>query len=280
MKKRFSTILLVLVFLVGLSVMLYPTVSDAVNRAHQTRAVVDYEHSVASADTDYTALFAAAESYNAALAQQPDLLYRPKELSDYENILNVTPLGIMGYLSIPKINVSLPIYHGTEDTVLQVGVGHLEGSSFPIGGKSTHAVLSAHRGLPSAKLFTDLDKLEPGDTFEVTVLNRVLTYEVDNISIVLPQEAEGLLVQPGKDYLTLMTCTPYGINSHRLLVRGRRIENGERLHKVNVVSEAVKVDPLLIAPILAAPLLLVLLIWLIWPGKQKKKGGMPNEEYP
>lgn len=279
MKKRFSTILLVLVFLVGLSVMLYPTVSDAVNRAHQTRAVVDYEHSVASmADTDYTALFAAAESYNAALAQQPDLLYRPKELSDYEDILNVTPLGIMGYLSIPKINVSLPIYHGTEDTVLQVGVGHLEGSSFPIGGKSTHAVLSAHRGLPSARLFTDLDKLETGDTFEITVLNRVLTYEVDNISIVLPEEAEGLLVQQGKDLVTLMTCTPYGINSHRLLVRGRRIENGERIHKVNVTSEAVKLDPVLIAPILAAPLLLVLLIWLILPGKRKKKGGSPNED--
>ena len=279
MKKRFSTIFLVLVFLVGLSVMLYPTVSDAVNRAHQTRAVVDYEHSVASmADTDYTSLFAAAESYNAALAQQPDLLYRPKELSDYEDILNVTPLGIMGYLSIPKINVSLPIYHGTEDTVLQVGVGHLEGSSFPIGGKSTHAVLSAHRGLPSARLFTDLDKLETGDTFEITVLNRVLTYEVDNISIVLPEEAEGLLVQQGKDLVTLMTCTPYGINSHRLLVRGRRIENGERIHKVNVTSEAVKLDPVLIAPILAAPLLLVLLIWLILPGKRKKKGGSPNEE--
>lgn len=279
MKKRFSTIILVLVFLVGLSVMLYPTVSDAVNRAHQTRAVVDYEHSVASmADTDYTDLFAVAESYNAALAQQPDLLYRPKELSDYENILNVTPLGIMGYLSIPKINVSLPIYHGTEDTVLQIGVGHLEGSSFPIGGKSTHAVLSAHRGLPSARLFTDLDKLETGDTFEITVLNRVLTYEVDNISIVLPQEAEGLLVQQGKDLVTLMTCTPYGINSHRLLVRGRRIENGERIHKVNVTSEAVKMDPVLIAPILAAPLLLVLLIWLILPGKRKKKGGSPNED--
>lgn len=279
MKKRFSTILLVLVFLVGLSVMLYPTVSDAVNRAHQTRAVVDYEHSVASmADTDYTALFAAAESYNAALASDPEMLYRPSELPDYSGTLDVTGTGIMGYLSIPKINVSLPIYHGTEESVLQIAVGHLEGSSFPIGGKSTHAVLSAHRGLPSARLFTDLDKLETGDTFEITVLNRVLTYEVDNISIVLPEEAEGLLVQQGKDLVTLMTCTPYGINSHRLLVRGRRIENGERIHKVNVTSEAVKMDPVLIAPILAAPLLLVLLIWLILPGKRKKKGGSPNED--
>ena len=281
MKKNLSTFLLILVFLVGLSVMLYPTVSDTVNRAHQTRAVVDYEHSVQGMEEkDYTAWFQKAEEYNALLASDPEALYRPDTLPDYASTLDVTGTGIMGYLSIPRLNVSLPIYHGTGESVLQIAVGHLEGSSFPIGGQSTHAVLSAHRGLPSAKLFTDLDKLEPGDTFEVTVLNRVLTYEVDNISIVLPQEAEGLLVQPGKDYLTLMTCTPYGINSHRLLVRGRRIENGERLHKVNVVSEAVKVDPLLIAPILAAPLLLVLLIWLIWPGKQKKKGGMPNEEYP
>ena len=281
MKKNLSTFLLILVFLVGLSVMLYPTVSDAVNRAHQTRAVVDYEHSVQGMEEkDYTAWFQKAEEYNALLASDPEALYRPETLPDYASTLDVTGTGIMGYLSIPRLNVSLPIYHGTGESVLQIAVGHLEGSSFPIGGQSTHAVLSAHRGLPSAKLFTDLDKLEPGDTFEVTVLNRVLTYEVDNISIVLPQEAEGLLVQPGKDYLTLMTCTPYGINSHRLLVRGRRIENGERLHKVNVVSEAVKVDPLLIAPILAAPLLLVLLIRLIWPGKQKKKGGMPNEEYP
>lgn len=279
MKKHFSTILLVLVFLVGLSVMLYPTVSDAVNQAHQTRAVVDYEHSVQNMDEkDYSQWFSKAESYNLALASDPEMLYRPSELPNYSGTLDVTGTGIMGYLSIPKINVSLPIYHGTEDTVLQVGVGHLEGSSFPIGGKSTHAVLSAHRGLPSARLFTDLDKLEVGDTFEVTVLNRVLTYEVDNISIVLPEEAEGLLVQPGKDLVTLMTCTPYGINSHRLLVRGRRIENGERIHKVNVTSEAVKLDPVLIAPILAAPLLLVLLIWLILPGKRKKKGGSPNED--
>ena len=197
MKKNLSTFLLILVFLVGLSVMLYPTVSDAVNRAHQTRAVVDYEHSVQGMEEkDYTAWFQKAEEYNALLASDPEALYRPDTLPDYASTLDVTGTGIMGYLSIPRLNVSLPIYHGTGESVLQIAVGHLEGSSFPIGGQSTHAVLSAHRGLPSAKLFTDLDKLEPGDTFEVTVLNRVLTYEVDNISIVLPQEAEGLLFQP------------------------------------------------------------------------------------
>lgn len=275
MKKQFSTILLVLVFLVGLSVMLYPTVSDAVNRAHQSRAVVDYERSVQEMDEkDYSTWFFGAEHYNAALSADPEALYRPEELPDYAGILDVTGTGIIGYISIPKINVSLPIYHGTEESVLQIGVGHLEGSSFPIGGPSTHAVLSAHRGLPSARLFTDLDKLEEGDTFEVTVLDRVLTYEVDNISIVLPQEAEGLLVQEGQDLVTLMTCTPYGINSHRLLVRGRRVEGNQRIHAVTVTSEAVKLDPLVFAPILAAPMLLALLGWLLLtPGKSKKKKG-------
>ena len=279
MKKHFSTILLVLVFLVGLGVMLYPTVSDAVNRAHQTRAVESYSDSVAQmSEQDFSTWFEKAEVYNKALAQDPEALYLPESLPDYEGTLDVTGTGIMGYLSIPKINVSLPIYHGTDEAVLQIGVGHLEGSSFPIGGESTHAVLSAHRGLPSSRLFTDLDQLEEGDIFEVTVLDRVLIYEIDNISIVLPQEAEGLLVKEGEDLITLMTCTPYGINSHRLLVRGRRIEGSERIHAVTVTSEAVKLDPVVIAPILAAPLLLALLAWLLLtPGKSKKKKGGETE---
>lgn len=279
MKKHFSTILLVLVFLVGLGVMLYPTVSDAVNRAHQTRAVMDYTSSVEKmSQQDFSDWFQKAEVYNEALAEDPEALYLPESLPDYGSTLDVTGTGIMGYLSIPKINVSLPIYHGTEESVLQIGVGHLEGSSFPIGGESTHAVLSAHRGLPSSRLFTDLDQLEEGDTFEVTVLDRVLTYEIDNISIVLPQEAEGLLVKEGEDLVTLMTCTPYGINSHRLLVRGRRIEGSERIHAVTVTSEAVKLDPVVIAPVLAAPLLLALLAWLLLtPGKSKKKKGGETE---
>ena len=273
MKKHFSTILLVLVFLVGLGVMLYPTLSDAVNRAHQTRAVESYSNSVAKmSEQDFSTWFEKAEVYNEALAQDPGAFYLPDSLPDYTGTLDVTGTGIMGYLSIPKINVSLPVYHGTNESVLQIGVGHLEGSSFPIGGESTHAVLSAHRGLPSSRLFTDLDQLEEGDTFEVTVLDRVLTYEIDNISIVLPQDAEGLLVKEGEDLVTLMTCTPYGINSHRLLVRGRRIEGDERIHAVTVTSEAVKLDPVVIAPILAAPLLLVLFGWLLLtPGKSKKK---------
>lgn len=279
MKKHFSTILLVLVFLVGMGVMLYPTVSDAVNRAHQTRAVESYSDSVAQmSEQDFSTWFEKAEVYNKALAQDPEALYLPESLPDYEGTLDVTGTGIMGYLSIPKINVSLPVYHGTDEAVLQIGVGHLEGSSFPIGGENTHAVLSAHRGLPSSRLFTDLDQLEEGDIFEVTVLDRVLTYEIDNISIVLPQEAEGLLVKEGEDLITLMTCTPYGINSHRLLVRGRRIEGGERVHAVTVTSEAVKLDPVVIAPILAAPLLLALLLWLLLtPGKSKKKKGGKTE---
>lgn len=275
MKKQASTFFLILVFLIGLAVMLYPTVSDAVNRANQTRAVESYSRGVADMEEkDYNRWFQKAEAYNAALAQNPEGLYLPESLPSSDSILDITGSGVIGHISIPKINVSLPIYHGTEESVLQIGVGHLEGSSFPIGGPSTHAVLSAHRGLPSARLFTDLDKLEEGDTFEVTVLDRVLTYEVDNISIVLPQEAEGLLVQEGQDLVTLMTCTPYGINSHRLLVRGRRVEGNQRIHAVTVTSEAVKLDPLVIAPILAAPMLLALLGWLLLtPGKSKKKKG-------
>ena len=279
MKKHFSTVLLVLVFLVGLGVMLYPTVSDAVNRAHQTRAVTNYADRVETmSHQGFSDWLQKAEAYNEALAEDPEALYLPESLPDYSGTLNVTGTGIMGYLSIPKINVSLPIYHGTDEAVLQIGVGHLEGSSFPIGGESTHAVLSAHRGLPSSRLFTDLDQLEEGDTFEVTVLDRVLTYEIDSISIVLPQEAEGLLVKKREDLVTLMTCTPYGINSHRLLVRGRRIEGNERIHAVTVTSEAVKLDPVVIAPILAAPLLLALLAWLLLtPGKSKKKKGGKTE---
>lgn len=168
----------------------------------------------------------------------------------------------MGYITIDKINVQLPIYHGTSDSVLQVGVGHLEGTSLPVGGASTHCVLSAHRGLPSAVLFTNLDRLEAGDTFTVTVLDRLLTYEVDQISIVLPEQVQDLLITDGQDYMTLMTCTPYGINTHRLLVRGRRVENAAEKH-INVTPDATRIDPMLVAPVVALPILLLLLTVLL-----------------
>ena len=270
MKKNKSTIILILVFFVGLSVMLYPTISDYVNQLHQTRAVANYAADVDKlSDADYTAYFEAADAFNAQIAADPDALYFPDRFPSYESTLDVTGTGIIGYITIEKIGVELPIYHGTSDAVLQVAAGHLEGTSLPVGGASTHAVISAHRGLPSAKLFTNLDQLEVGDTFTITVLDRTLTYEVDNISIILPTETDSLKVSEGKDYITLMTCTPYGINTHRLLVRGRRITTPDKLKHIRVTSDAIKIEPILTAPIMALPLLLVLLFWLLFAPRKR-----------
>ena len=261
MKKNKSTIILILVFFVGLSVMLYPTLSDYVNQLHQSRAVATYAEDVDNlTDADYSAYFEAADAFNAQIAADPDALFHADRFTSYNATLDVTGTGIMGYITIEKIGVELPIYHGTSDGVLQVAAGHLEGTSLPVGGGSTHAVISAHRGLPSAKLFTNLDQLEVGDTFTITILDRVLTYEVDQISIVLPTETDNLKVVDGKDYVTLMTCTPYGINSHRLLVRGRRIETPDKLKHIRVTADAIKIEPIITAPIMALPLLLVLLL--------------------
>ena len=186
----------------------------------------------------------------------------------------------MGYITIPRIGVELPIYHGTSDAVLQVAAGHLEGTSLPVGGESTHAVISAHRGLPSAKLFTHLDRLEVGDTFTITVLDRELTYEVDKISIVLPTEVDELKVVDGKDYVTLMTCTPYGINTHRLLVRGHRVETPDQYKHIRVTAEALKIEPIIVAPVMALPMLLILLIgMLLSTRKRKKTRGEEHEKH-
>ena len=271
MKKNRSTIILILIFLVGLSVMLYPTVSDYVNQRHQSRALASYDETVNEmSDADYTAYFEAADAYNQRLAATPNSFFTPEQVSGYDETLDVSGTGIMGYITIPRIGVELPVYHGTSDGVLQVAAGHLEGSSLPVGGAGTHAVISAHRGLPSAKLFTNLDELEAGDTFTITVLDRVLTYEVDQISIVLPTETDNLKVVDGKDYVTLMTCTPYGINSHRLLVRGRRIETPDKLKHIRVTADAIKIEPIITAPIMALPLLLVLLLWLLFSNRKHK----------
>ncbi len=275
-KNKSGTLLLVLVFFLGLSVMLYPTVSDAINRRHQSYAVSNYTQQVDNMTAaDYSVWFDAADRFNAAIAADPEALYHPDRFPAYDATLDITGTGIMGYITIPRINVELPIYHGTGDAVLQSGAGHLEGTSLPVGGESTHAVISAHRGLPSAKLFTHLDQLEVGDTFTVTVLDRVLTYEVDKITIVLPTEVEDLKVVEGRDYLTLMTCTPYGINTHRLLVRGRRIATPDNLKHIRVTSEAVRIDPIITAPLMALPLLVVLLVVLLGGGRKKKKHPKP-----
>ena len=271
MKKNRSNIILILIFLVGLSVMLYPTVSDYVNQRHQSRALASYDETVNEmSDADYTAYFEAADAYNQRLAATPNSFFTPEQVSGYDETLDVSGTGIMGYITIPRIGVELPVYHGTSDGVLQAAAGHLEGSSLPVGGAGTHAVISAHRGLPSAKLFTNLDQLEVGDTFTITVLDRVLTYEVDQISIVLPTETDNLKVVDGKDYVTLMTCTPYGINSHRLLVRGRRIETPDKLKHIRVTADAIKIEPIITAPIMALPLLLVLLLWLLFSNRKRK----------
>ena len=272
MKKK-STILLLLVFLIGLSLLLYPTVSDLWNSYHQSRAIASYTEAVAELDDiSYERFWEEAQAYNALLPGNSHR-YQPtrEETEQYEKLLNITGNGIMGYIEIPAIGVSLPIYHGVEDTVLQIAVGHIEGTSLPVGGPSTHCVISGHRGLPSARLFTDLDELTEGDIFMLRVLDEVLTYEVDQIRIVEPQEVELLEIEDGQDLCTLVTCTPYGVNSHRLLVRGHRIENRESASSIRVTADAMQMEPLLVALSAAAPMLLALFIWLLVSGP--KKGG-------
>ncbi len=268
---RLSTIILVLILLTGLGIMLYPTISDYWNSFHQTRAIAQYDEVVAQLDdTDYESLFAAAEAYNEHLRQLSLPYAQYDQLEDeYYSVLDVAGNGIIGYVDIPKIDVELPVYHGTSDQILNMAVGHLEGSSLPIGGESRHAVLSAHRGLPSAKLFTDLDKMEVGDTFTITVLNQVLTYEVDQILIVEPAQLESLNIVDGEDYCTLLTCTPYGINTHRLLVRGHRIENEQG--SIVIQREAIKIPAYIAAPAIAIPILFILLLVLMFTYRRKPK---------
>ena len=270
MKKHLSTILLVGVFLLGLGILLYPSVSDYWNSMHQTRAIGAYEDTLSGmTQKDYSEYFAQADAYNAALASLPtpltgyEVLDTLEEVPKYRDVLDVNGMGIMGYIDIDEIGVELPIYHGTDPSVLNVAVGHLEGTSLPVGGVGTHCVLSAHRGLPSARLFTDLDRLKVGDTFTLTVLNRLLTYQVDQVLIVEPDQVEALAIDPNEDYCTLVTCTPYGINTHRLLVRGHRVENAEEKPVIYVPADMVRIDPLVVTPAVAAPMLLVLLIFLL-----------------
>lgn len=283
MKKKgnhFITVLLIIMLLVGLSLLLYPTVSDYWNSFHQTKAIASYAEEVAKLDKEqYDELWAAAQRYNESLAlrgQSYTLSEAQKE--EYEKLLDVSGLGIMGYIEIPEIDCSLPIYHGTEDSVLQIAIGHLEWSSLPVGGESTHCVLSGHRGLPSAKLFSNINKLTEGDIFLLRVLDEVLTYEVDQILIVEPQEIEPLRIVEGEDYCTLVTCTPYGINTHRLLVRGHRIDNLEEADNVRITADAVQIEPLLVAPVVAIPILLILLLILLLPKKPKKSRGGDTDE--
>ena len=270
MKKKSSKIVIILIFLAGLSLLLYPFIANQWNNHRQKQLIGNYESVIsdkeAAGNIDYAAEMKKAEAYNDALL--PSILPDSFAVADastetdssYEDSLNIAGDGMMGIVEIPKIAIKLPIYHGTDDAVLQTAVGHLEWTSLPVGGESTHCVISGHRGLPSAKLFTSLDKLREGDTFLLRVLDEVLTYEVDQILIVEPQGTEALQIEEGEDYCTLMTCTPYGINTHRLLVRGHRIENAEEAREIRVTADAMQVDPFLVAPVVGVLLLLIILL--------------------
>ena len=282
MKKKnnnWTTVFLVLLLLAGVSLLLYPSLSDYWNSMHQTRAIASYAETVSQLDTaQYAEMWKAAQDYNRSLAQRETAFaLTDEQKAAYESLLDVSGLGVMGYIEIPEIDCSLPIYHGTEESVLQVAVGHLEWSSLPVGGEGTHCVLSGHRGLPSAKLFTNLDKLAVGDTFLLRVLDEVLTYEVDQILIVEPEQVDALGIVPGEDYCTLVTCTPYGINTHRLLVRGHRVENTPEAARMHVTADATQFDPLLVAPVLAIPVLLLLLMILLVPKRRRKSREDKND---
>ena len=279
MKNKLTTILLILALFAGLSLLLYPTVSDYWNSLHASQAVADYAENVRNLEAEkYEQVLQVAKSYNQMLPyEQTTFALSEEEKEAYDALLDISGTGDMGYIEIPTVNISLPVYHGTEDAVLQIAVGHLEWSSLPVGGESTHCVLSGHRGLPSAKLFTNLDKLVAGDKFIMRVLDEVLTYEVDQILIVEPTDVSTLIIEAGKDLCTLVTCTPYGINSHRLLVRGHRIENQDEAKAIRVTSDAIQIEPLIVAPAVALPMLLVLLvILLVSGGKTKSAGGKKN----
>lgn len=275
MKKHLSTILLLLVFIVGLSLLLYPSFADWWNSFHQTQAIATYSEQVADMDDEkYEEIWNAAWDYNQSLLKRANnYLLSDAQKAEYDSLLDVGGTGVMGYIEIPSIKVALPIYHGTDEAVLQVAVGHLEWTSLPVGGESTHCVVSGHRGLPSAKLFTDLDQMQVGDTFIFRILDEVLTYEVDQIRIVEPSDTSELSIIKGKDLCTLITCTPYGINSHRMLVRGHRVDNAEEARVVRVTADATQIEPIIVAPIVAAPMLLVLLVILMIPKPKKRRNG-------
>ena len=272
MKKNKIGIILVLMLLVGICGLLYPSFSQYWNSKTQTRAVENYREILDSLKPeDLDAYFKEAENYNTELKALKYPLLDYSRVKGYNDVLNVSKNGIMGYITIPKLGVEIPLYHGVSAEVLNIACGHVEGSSLPIGGENTHSVLSAHRGLPHAKLFTELDKMEIGDTFQITILNKTVTYQVDQIKIVKPNETADIQIIEGRDLCTLLTCTPYGINSHRLLVRGTRVENATPI--LYVTSNAFKIDSLVATPAVAAPILFMLLIYLMV--KYRDKGSKP-----
>ena len=276
MKSRKSTIILLVSFFIGLSVLLYPSISSYWNSKTQSEAIVDYESMLSQYNPeDYTLIFNEANEYNQKLSVLEDPMVEYNRLPDYNSILNIGGTGMMGYITVPKISQELPVYHGTSDSVLSVAVGHLQGTSFPVGGESTHSVVSAHRGLPTAVLFTHLDRMEIGDIFYFTILDRTLTYEVDQIRIVDPDDTSLIQITDGKDYCTMITCTPYGINTHRLLVRGHQVDETQT-RKLYVASEAYRIEPLIVMPLVALPIIFVLLIYVMFAPVKKETLGEEN----
>ena len=273
-KSSFVTAMLIAAFFIGALLLLYPTISDFWTSFHQSRAIASYAEQVADLDENaYDRLWEGARLYNKTLGDRMNRFVMGEEQKKaYAALLNIADNGVMGYIEIPKVRCNLPIYHGTDEAVLQVAIGHVPGSSLPVGGESTHCVLSGHRGLPSAKLFTNLDELETGDVFMLRVLDETLTYEVDQIRTVLPNELGDLAIVEGEDYCTLVTCTPYGINSHRLLVRGHRVENHAGASTIRVTADAMQIEPLQVAPLVAAPILVVMLVVVLIPHRTKGKG--------
>lgn len=272
-RRRKTTIVLLVIFFIGLSVLLYPSISSYWNSMTQSEAIVDYESMLANyRPEDYSAFFAEADDYNRRLAALEEPFVEHNRLPDYHSILDVSDTGMMGYITVPKISQELPVYHGTSDDVLSVAVGHLQGSSLPVGGDTTHCVVSAHRGLPSAELFTHLDRMEVGDVFYFTVLDRTVTYEVDQIRIVEPDDTSLLTIQEGRSYCTLLTCTPYGINTQRLLVRGHEIDTTQT-RNLYVANEAYRIEPLVVMPIVALPIIFGLLLYVMLSPPKKPTPG-------
>ena len=271
MKGKKVTIILLVSFFIGFSVLLYPTISSYWNSKTQSEAVVDYEKMLSSyTPEDFTDLFAKADKYNKSLAELGFPLIDYKKIEDeYWKTLDITGTGMMGYVSIPKISQELPVYHGTEDEVLSIAAGHLQGTSLPVGGENTHSIVSAHRGLPTATLFTHLDRMEIGDTFTFKILDREFIYEVDQIRIVEPDETELIQLTKGKDYCTLLTCTPYGINTQRLLVRGHQIDASQK-SSLYISNEAYRIDTLIVMPFVALPIIVALLIYVMFKPIKKE----------
>ena len=273
MKRNILKYTLTLTFFIGIGLLLYPFISDYVNSRHQSRIVEGYQETVnALNDAERLRIIEQANAYNKRLSETPDAFYYPELVKGYADTLDITGTGIMGYLNIDKIDLELPIYHSVDDDVLQIAIGHLPGTSLPVGGEGTHTVLSGHRGLPSAKLFSDLDQLEPGDRFTITVLSEVFTYQVEQTKSVAPYEVDDLQLEPGKDLCTLFTCTPYGINTQRLFVRAKRVQNDEiQERRIYYANEAYRVTPAIVAPILAAPILLFLYVLVLISDFRRKR---------